>query len=171
MRFQTTAFLAITVLLGVGPIFSACAAPEELETSPRTLEPTTEAIVAELPAWTEEFRSPALLMANRVTIEGPKGLVDHVATRLEPRFHGYAAETLPEGFRQVITSLEPGAGIEIRAYLDAFQVVAFEELVLLERPGQVDVIVRAEGDAYYRDTTSGAEQRGSRLEFRGVVER
>ncbi len=118
--------------------------------------------------WTDTFRSPALLIADEVRIAGPKGLLDHIATRIEPDFHTYDAETVSEGFRQTFEPRDASAGIDIRAYFDALEVVALKRLVLLERPGEVDVVVQAAGDAFWRESASGREKRGSILRLVGT---
>ncbi len=120
--------------------------------------------------WTARFRSPALLVADRAYIEGPKGLLDHLACRSEDGFHSYEAETLPEGFKQSFRVLNQAAGVELRAYLDGFSIVAFHELIVLERPGELPVRVVLSGDAYMRDGTTGKERRGSQLEIVGALD-
>lgn len=121
--------------------------------------------------WTATFRAPALLIANNVYIEGPQGLLDHVATRSVDEFHSYVAETLPEGFRQSYRVLRPEVAVELRSYLDALEIVAFNELVVIEKPGELDVTVRATGDAFWRDTTSGNEKRSFEITLHGPVDR
>ena len=165
LRTQTLFLLALAALV-------ACGAPVK-EQQPETPFPVDEfgpVEPAPPPApspWTKSFQSSALLIADEIRIEGPKGLLDHIATRIEPEFHTYEATTLPEGFQQLFKPRTEAAGIDIRAYFDALEVVAFQRLVLLERPGDVDVIVQAVGDAFYREASTGREQRGSSLRFVG----
>jgi hypothetical protein len=165
-RSRTLSSLTVALCL-----LCACGAPVE-RSEPETppvfvpLEPI-EPPPAPRP-WTESFRSSALLIADEVRIEGPKGLLDHIATRIEPDFHTYVAETLPEGFQQTFEPRRADAGIDIRAYFDALEVVALKRLVLLERPGEVDVVVQAAGDAFWRESATGREQRGSLLRFVGT---
>ena len=154
-------------------LFAACGSPTRNETDPGPTppvvggpsQPPPEAL-PERP-WTETFRSPAMLIADEIRVEGPKGLIDHLATRVEPDHHTYTAETLPEGFCQTIELRRQDSGVEIRAYLDACELVALGKLIILERPGEVEVVVLATGDAYWRDSTTGAERRGPTLTFRG----
>lgn len=120
--------------------------------------------------WTTTFTEPALLFANTVHIEGPRGLMDHFAARTVDEYHSYAAETLPEGFRQVYRVERPESGVELRAYLDALEIVVIDKLVVLERPGEHDVLVRAEGEVFWRETNSGREQRAAQLSLSGPVE-
>ena len=154
-------------------LVAACGGPGQNDTGPGPFpgegggppEPAPE--VEERLPWTETFRAPALLIADEIRVEGPKGLLDHFAARVEPDHHHYTAETLPEGFVQTFELKRRGSGIEIRAQLDAWELVAIEKLVALERPGDVDAVVFARGDVYWCDTATGAERRGPTLTFRG----
>lgn len=147
---------------------TSCVSTEEMNSKSGTEGPSLREPEPPKP-WTSQFRAPSLLVADRVFIEGPQGLLDHFASRSEDGFHSYEAETLPEGFKQSFKVLRPGSGVELRAYLDNFEVVVFRELVVIERPGEMDVRLEASGDAYWRDTSSGDERRGPRLEFVGVI--
>ena len=158
--------------------FAACGAPaEEPSASPYApapdpaAGPPVEVVRARRP-WTAEFVAPALLIASEVRVEGPVGLLEHVATRADPEFHERVEKTTPEGFRQQIT-LKPGVGeAEIQGHLDALRIVATRRLVVLERPGaQGEVRVSASGDAYWREDASGKERRGPALGFVGKIER
>ncbi|MFT7669435.1 MAG: hypothetical protein ACI8X5_002137 [Planctomycetota bacterium] len=120
-------------------------------------------------AWTSEFESPALVMGDQVYVEGPKGLLDHFSTRIADEFHFSDTKTLPEGFRQVFTVRDEQAGVEIRAYLDELEIVVFKELIVLERPGDLDVRVSVSGDAYWRSAATSEERRAAQLVFIGKV--
>lgn len=150
---------------------AACTAPTR-EAQPPTVDPAAEPEVPDplvRRPWTTSFQEPALLFADRVRIEGPRGLLDHFAARTVDEYHGYDAETRPEGFVQSFTVSRPEAGVELRAYLDALELVVLEALVVVERPGDLDVSVVAEGDVYWRETASGREQRAARLVLEGGV--
>ena len=121
-------------------------------------------------AWTTEFEQPTLLFADRVYIEGPRGLLDHFAARAVEEYHSYEAETVPDGFRQTYKVVRPTAGVELRAYLDALELVVMNDLVVIERPGELDVVVRATGNVYWRNSSTGEEHRASQLNFTGVIE-
>ncbi len=164
LRFS---FLALGLLAG----FASCTTPTENSTE-AGLDPTGEAVPDPMvrKPWTTTFTEPALLFANTVEIEGPRGLMDHFAARTIDEYHSYAAETLPEGFRQVFRVERPESGVELRAYLDALEIVVIDELVVLERPGEHDVVVRAVGEVYWRETNSGREQRAAQLSLSGPVE-
>jgi hypothetical protein len=143
----------------------ACSAPTKSRQSD-TPQPL-QAPAPEVLPWTRSFEASALLIADEVRIEGPRGLMDHIATRIEPEYHSYSATTLPEGFQQVFETREEGRGMDLRAYLDGLEVVAFERLVLLERPGDVPVVVEALGEAFWREAATGREQRAATLRFEG----
>ncbi len=161
---------ARTLTLLTMALLTACGAPvkEQAPESPPdifTIEPPPPEPVPQ--PWTKSFQASALLIADEIRIEGPKGLLDHVATRIEPEHHVYEVDTLPAGFQQVFRPRDEAAGFEMRAYLDALEVVAFKRLVLLERPGDAEVVVQAAGDAYWRDASTGQERRGALLRFVG----
>jgi len=167
MTTLRSTILALGLLAGL----VGCTTPTENSTE-TDLDPTGEAVPDPMvrKPWTTTFSEPALLFANTVHIEGPRGLMDHFAARTVDEYHSYAAETLPEGFRQVFRVERPEAGVELRAYLDALEIVVIDELVVLERPGEHDVIVRAVGEVYWRETNSGREQRAAQLSLSGPVE-
>lgn len=167
----------MTAMRKLSPILAASALVLGACTTTTEQDPGDGGMVSEGPPvplvprpWTVAFRSPALIVAEKVHIEGPRGLLDHVATRAEDGFHSYVAETLPEGFQQRFEVLRPETGVELRAWLDNYEIVVLRELVLLERPGDVEVSLRAEGDAYWRDLAGDAERRGPLLRFTGQVQ-
>jgi len=128
----------------------------------------------ELKPWTESFTRASLLVADRIVIEGPKGLMDHVALRQDAENLDYSAETLPEGFRQVLRRKDPTAFIEIVAGMDNWQLVALDSVLVLERPGDVPVRIIAAGGVSWHNTdplgslSGETELRGERLEFSGA---
>ncbi len=126
--------------------------------------------------WPDEFARAAYLVADQIAIEGPKGLLDHVALGQDDTLLDYSVETLPEGFRQVLTR-KPGVEyVEIRAGLDAWEITALERILVIERPGEVgEVPVRlvAAGGVWWRSLDArgpadggSEERRAERLEFR-----
>ena len=123
--------------------------------------------------WTEAFTHGALLVADRVVIEGPRGLMDHVALRQDATNLDYSADTLPEGFRQVLKRKDPSAFVEIVAGLDNWKIVALDSVMGLERPGDVEVRIVAAGRVSWHNTdargsrSGETEQRGDRLVFSG----
>jgi len=158
---------ALLFLLGLCALPFACTTPSESDPSPTPttggpLEPAPEPI-----PWTDSFRTATIVVAEEVRIEGPKGLLEHVATLPEPEFHDYVVRTRPEGFEQTITPKDPKSVVEITAVFDAWRLVALRRLVVLERPGDVDVRVEAIGDVFWRDATTGEEKRASALTWTG----
>ena len=123
--------------------------------------------------WTDAFTHGSLLVADRVVIEGPKGLMDHVALRQDATNLDYSADTLPEGFRQVLKRKDPSAFVEIVAGLDNWEIVALDSVMVLERPGDVEVRIVAAGRVSWHNTdargslSGETEQRGDRLVFSG----
>lgn len=127
--------------------------------------------LAEDAPWTEQFTKPALLVADEIRIEGPVGLLAHAYTPHDPELHDRSEKTVPSGYLQEI-SVKPEVGpAEIRGKLDNLTIVALKRLVVLERPGPVDVVVLAAGDAYWNDQTTKEEQRSDTLRFVGKVRR
>lgn len=116
--------------------------------------------------WTQAFMEPAVLVADVVEIEGPQGLIAHVATRPLPGEHDRIERTLPEGFEQEIRVTGPTSS-EIKVWLDQLDITAIGRVRILERVGGGPVIVRASGDAFWRAAGSPEERRGPRLELRG----
>jgi hypothetical protein len=133
-------------------------------------EPPPRDVVQASKPWTERFLAPAVLVADEVRIEGPAPLLEHVVTRPEADVHEFEVKTTAEGLLQTIR-VRPGAGAEIRAQLDQLVISAMKRLVVLERPGPVDVRVTAAGDVFWKDTQSGQEQRAQTLRLDGPIRR
>jgi hypothetical protein len=149
----------------LGGLASCGSTPEEPEPGSAGVE------VPALRPWPRTFQRSALLVADRVVIEGPKGLLDHVALSQDPDVVDYVVETLPEGFRQVVSKRSDVGFVEIKAALDALEITALESVMVLERPGDVPVRVIAVGGVWWRSTdpagplSGPAERRGERLEL------
>jgi hypothetical protein len=153
---------------------AACSAPHHATRGSEA--PAPPAASAEVPApkpipWTDAFQKSAALVANDVRIEGPVGLIAHVATVSNPEELDRSEKTVPEGFLQVV-SVKPGfSGVEIKAQLDRLAIVALGRLTILERVGPADVVVIATGDAYWANPESGEEKRAATLRFDGKIAR
>jgi len=119
--------------------------------------------------WCEDFLQPAGLVADTVTIEGPPGLLEHVATSIDPQHHTQNVETVPEGLRQTFEARVPNSQVEIRAWLDQLEIATLQRLVVLERPGGREIIVRATGDAWWKEIEGPGQRRAAQLELRGLV--
>jgi hypothetical protein len=120
--------------------------------------------------WTGRFVTPTLLVADQIRIEGPKGLLDHLATRADADVHARKERTTKEGFLQEITLVEGAPPVEIRAFLDRFELVAMKRITVLVRPGLVDVVLTAEGDVFVREGDA-PERRAPSLRIEGKIER
>jgi hypothetical protein len=122
--------------------------------------------------WTKDFQQPAVLIARDVRIEGPRGLLQHVATMSDPSELERREQARPEGFLQeiVVRPESQQLGAEIRAQLDQLSIVATQRLSVLERPGPVDVLVIATGEAYWARGKE-PEKRGEILRFEGKIAR
>jgi len=121
--------------------------------------------------WTDAFQKPAALLANRVKIEGPPGLIGHLATVSNADEFDRQEKTVPEGFLLVISVRPDAAGSEIQAQLDRLSIVALEQLTVLERTGPVEVVVTASGKVYWADPATGEERREESLRLEGKVPR
>ncbi len=151
------------------------APPEKgAERAPHPESPTETGTDWQPAPWTEDFMGKAVLLAERIRIEGPPGLREHTALRADDELYVRTVQTTPQGFLQVVRPRDPQASRAaatclVRGQLDAWQLSAFAEITLLERPGPCPIVVVAEGEAFWQDV-DGLEQRGERLEFRGEVE-
>jgi hypothetical protein len=109
------------------------------------------------PVWTGAFLEPAVLVAGRIEVVGPLGLVDHCTTTQDPGRAVYEAETTERGFEQRLTRA-PGLNelVQLRGSLDQWRLVATDLLILREDPFRDSVSVQAEGDVFF---SRGEEQR------------
>ena len=155
-------------------VASACASRERTRSSGAAADGRASASGPRAPAqpapWTDAFAKPAVLIAAEIRVEGPKGLLDHVATVSDPDEFNRTEKTRPEGFLQEIVVKPDAVGAEIRAQLDQLTIVATRRLVVLERPAAVDVTVVAQGDAYWASRDED-EKRGESLRFHGKIAR
>lgn len=130
---------------------------------------------AAIKPWTDRFEKPGVLVADEIDIEGPDGLIDHVATRVDPEFHERQERTTTEGYRQEIAQKGPRvSGVpvsEIKVFLDQLEIAALRKVVILARPGNVPVKVTARGNVYWTDSTTHEEKRGDVLRFEGAISR
>lgn len=122
----------------------------------------------QLPArsWTTRFRSEAVLVADEIAIEGPYDLVDHVALRQDPETGDYSSKTIAEGLFQELAS-KATMGAPVLAQLDGWSLAAARRITVLQRPGDVPVLVRARGNVYWAAAAGGAERRENELTFEG----
>lgn len=118
--------------------------------------------------WTQAFLREAVLVADEIAIEGPVGLVEHVALRQDEESTVYTTKTLPEGFFQELLT-RPQSGVEVRAQLDGWALAALRKITVLERPGPVPVTIRARGSAYWAAADGSDERRQPELVFQGKL--
>lgn len=128
---------------------------------------------APAPPWTRDFETEAVLVAREVRIEGPSGLLDHVAMMQDPIDWTVNVRTAPEGLVQEARVRPESANIDaagrplLRVHLDNLTVAVSHLAVVLERPTHdADVVVRASGEVLYHDVT-GSEHRGEDLTLVG----
>jgi hypothetical protein len=163
--------LLAVALIGV----VACGSPDKKTQSPfapapdpNEPEPTG---ALKIKPWTDAFVKPAVLLARDVRVEGPDGLLEHFVSRQELDIVDIQTKTTPDGLLQTITLYDGVPNGEIRAQLDNLAITCLHRLEVLERPGDVPIVVVATGDAYYQETTSKMEKRGPSLRFEGTVVR
>ena len=154
--------LALPVLLAAG-----CSAPREAPGEDATGGAAPEADADAPRPWTSAFLDEAVLVAREVRIEGPPGLIEHVAVRQEPPYTLVSVRTVPEGLLQEVVLADDAPATEIRAQLDNLAIAAERRLVVLERPGQVPVSVEAQGDVFHARRDGSGERRGETLRLVG----
>lgn len=157
---------------------AACSGPSKKESSvaapaaanAASAQPASASPSRYQPApWTDAFNQPCALLAAEVRIEGPPGLISHVASVSDPEELDRSEKVVPEGFLQVI-SVKPGSPTaNIKAQLDRLAIVAIEKLTILERPQGTAVIVTAKGDVYWENSTTHDVKRGETMRFEGKI--
>lgn len=153
---------------------AACTAPAEPSAEAGAVEAGTKPAVRSASSaprpWTESFMEPAVLVAREVSIEGPVGLLEHLALQVDPDVHEYVVKTTSAGFKQDLAFKRPASGQVLRAQLDQLVIAAELGIHVLERPGDDPVVVTAVGNAVWT-STAGAERRGERLRLSGAEPR
>lgn len=140
-------------------------AQESVTEAPAT-EPTAEDPLTPAP-WTGAFSETAVMLAGTIYVEGPQGLLEHVAARVDDAYFQRVTETTEQGFLQTI--VRPSESVpEIRVRLDRWTMAAVSRVVILERFDACPVTVIATGDAIWRDV-DGTISRAARLEFVGNI--
>ncbi|TDJ69243.1 MAG: hypothetical protein E2O39_11995 [Planctomycetota bacterium] len=163
------------LLFGAALAATACASTEpspEQDAQPVSPSGPLEAEPWEPPQpkpWTDEFYRRAALLADRIHIEGPAGLLEHVVPSVDARVYSYTVKVIAEGFLQVTKVLGPESP-PISVQLDGWQIMALEELTILERVDDCEVSIVARGDAYWMDPATGKEEREDVLRFSATIE-
>lgn len=163
---RATSFWSLGLLL----LACACGSTRKDTQASSQSSTTTQPVLVHKP-WTEKFQTPTLVIADELRIEGPDGLLDHLATRMHAEAHVKRERVTEEGFLQEFSLASGVAPLELRAYLDRYELVAMKRLHVLERPGPVDVVIVAHGDVFVRDAASQAVQRAPTLRIEGKIER
>ncbi len=132
-RFVISGLVAATTLMG-------CTTPAADE---RTAAPLAGPAVPR--PFTDRFLGEAWLVARAIEVEGPLGLLDHIAAGQDTQSFDYRAESIPAGYRQTWTRRADAVN-GLRAQLDGWALVATDRLVVLERFDEVSVTLRAAGD-------------------------
>jgi len=164
------------LLLGAALQLFACNSPkpfDELEDDPVSPAGPLDAkpwVPPKPKPWTDEFHRRAALLANRVQIEGPSGLLEHVAAIVDSRVHSNKVRTTSDGLLQEVRVLTPDSD-PIGAQLDGWQIMALQELTILERIDGSDVVIVASGDAFWKDPATGEEKREPVLRFTATIEK
>ena len=121
--------------------------------------------------WTDTFQKSAVLLASEVRIEGPTGLIAHIATVSNPEELDRIEKATPEGFLQVIQAKPDVHGVEIKAQLDRLTIVALQRLTVLENPNAASVVVDARGDVFWQELETKSEKRVESLRLEGKIQR
>ena len=160
MTTQLPTLSACTFLL-----LAACQVPEKQDARAEVDVPPPVAA-----PWTDAFLKKAVLFADEIQIEGPRGMIKHAGVRIEPEIHDSSTRTTKDGLLQEVRQKAAADG-EVHAILDNWELVAFQRITILERPGPCDVRLRARGGARFVDQTTSQEQNGETLQFEGKIAR
>jgi len=160
---RTTRSLVILVSLLLS-LWSCSSTPESVEPE---LDPTGLRARKLTPRpFPAAFQAEAVLVARRISIEGPEDLLEHVAVRSDNRLFATTVETTEKGLLQRIRRRPQAHDVDVRCQLDGWQIAALDELVILQRPGEVPVSIVADGEAAYIPSDGGPTRREPRLQFR-----
>ncbi|MFT5290504.1 MAG: hypothetical protein ACI8QS_001951 [Planctomycetota bacterium] len=152
-RILALAF-ALTSTLSSSLALAGCVADPVEETTPQEIRP-----------WRPYFITPQSLLANDVRIEGPDGLLEHLAVGHNPAMHTYTTETTPDGLLQVL-ELRPGvdgAAEPLRVQVDGLDMRIFQRVAILERVGQPPLKIDARGAVWWAREDGTGELRQERL--------
>jgi len=153
--------LLLTLLLATSPLLAACGAVPAEGSGGGAPTPEPQ----EVRPWMPYFVAPQSLIADEVRVEGPDGLLEHVALGHEPELHVYTTETTPDGLLQVV-ELRPGMDPmeePIRVQVDSLDMRVLKRVVVLERVGQPPLRIEARGQAWWAREDGQGELRAERL--------
>ena len=119
----------------------------------------------EVRPWKPYFKVPQSLVADELYVEGPEGVLEHIALGHDSAAHIYTTETTPDGLLQVV-ELRPGinpASAPIRIQMDALDMRILRRVTVLERVGVPPVEVRASGNVWWAREDGLGEVRRQQL--------
>jgi hypothetical protein len=153
----------------------ACGTPEKHTESPFAPAPDPKAgpptDVIKTKPWTDRFFTTGALIARDIRVEGPDGLLEHFVATQDLGVMDVVTKTTPDGLLQVMTLHADAVGETIRAQLDNLTLSSLHSLTILERPGPVDVLIVATGDAFLNEKGVPEEQRAPTLRILGKIAR
>ncbi|MBK7643426.1 MAG: hypothetical protein IPJ19_10310 [Planctomycetes bacterium] len=155
------------LVLGLA-LLSACQQPAKQDRAAKPQVDDTGGPI--IKPWTDAFSGPAVLFADEIWVEGPEGMIDRTALRVDPELNDTSTRTTKDGLLQVVT-VKPDVQAEVHGFLDHWELVGFRKVSILERVVPCDVKVRASGAAHFVDTATKAEQNQDTLEFTGKIPR
>ncbi|MEL6906742.1 MAG: hypothetical protein AAFU73_10630 [Planctomycetota bacterium] len=117
--------------------------------------------------WTGAFSERSLLLARSIRIEGPAGLLEHVAVASDDELYERYVETTADGFLQVVQRASDEVEV-VRGSLDAWRLAAEARVTVLERMAECPVRIVAAGDVLWRDI-DGNLVRSDRIELVGEL--
>src|SRR6185369_10347433 len=122
------------LLLAAGCTSSSPTSHDESPGKPAAADPEARPMPDAMLPWTDAFQKSAVLLANEIRIEGPQGLLAHLATVSNSDELDRTEKATPEGFLVTIQLKPEVHGVEIKGQLDRLTVVALQRLLVLERP-------------------------------------
>ncbi len=151
-------------------LLAACQQPNKQSPAQASSEADARFVAPAPRAWTEAFLKKSILFAEEIVVEGPEGIIDKTAMRIEPDIMDSSARTTKDGLLQE-AHMKPGSAGEVHAYLDNWELVGFQRITILERVAPCDVKVRARGAARLVDLSTNQEQNAESLHFEGKIPR
>jgi hypothetical protein len=139
--------------------------------APDPSAPPPKSEVARHAPWTTEFMKSGMLVADEIEVEGPVGLFDHIATRVDPDVHDQVQRTIPAGFEQQVVAKSGAEDSEIHSQLDQLSLIATRRITVLERPSPIDVVISARGAVFWHDDASKQDKRSEVLRVIGKIAR
>ncbi len=99
--------------------------------------------------FTDRFEAPAVLIADRIEVQGPSDLLEHLALRQDSPGFDSSMRTTREGLRQELTRVPGVVGGEAFAQLDKWKLYALHKMIITQAPDDQPVRILAFGQAVY----------------------